>query len=116
MSNFVQPQSLHAAHHSPIKSRHSRWLRPETRRGVNGDGLCTKHNAIAIMRENVCGRLNKRAITFAVGLVSLWHCPGSHSPVGMRQQSAPINIRGEGGSHPTKTALSRFANLWSRET
>jgi hypothetical protein len=73
------------AHHSPIKSRHSRWLCPETRREVNGDGSCTNQSAIAIKRQNLCGRLNKSAITFAARFVCLWPCLGSLSPDRMKR-------------------------------
>jgi hypothetical protein len=44
------------------------------------------HSAIATMRQNVCGRLNKRAIPFTARLTSLWLYPGSRSPVRMRQR------------------------------
>jgi hypothetical protein len=44
------------------------------------------HSAIAITRQNVCGRLNKRAIPFTAALTSLWLYPGSRSPVRMRQR------------------------------
>ena len=80
------------AHH-PIKSGHSRWLRPETRRGVNGDGLCTKHSAIATRPQNVCGPLNKRAIPFTAPLISLWPCPGSRSHVRMKTARRATHMR-----------------------
>jgi hypothetical protein len=96
------------AHHSPIKSRHSRWLRPETRRGVNGDGLCTNHSAIAIMRQNLCGRLNKRAITFAARFISLWPCLGSLSPVRMKRPAREATrMRAAAGSPHAGAANER---------
>jgi hypothetical protein len=105
---FCTDQIDPRANHSPIKSRHSRWLRPEARRGVNGDGLCTNHSAIAIMRQNLCGRLNKRAITFAARFISLWPCLGSLSPVRMKRPARErTRMRAAAGSPHAGAANER---------
>jgi hypothetical protein len=77
------------AHPFPIKATVQGDTGPETRRGERGVS-CVTHDAIAITRRNVCGRLGKRAIQFTARFICPWPCRGSRSPVRTRQQMLPV--------------------------
>jgi hypothetical protein len=84
MSSFAQTDVDRQAQNLPIKSIIKDAAASKHVGANSGESSCTNHNAIAIMRRNVCGPLNRRAIIFTARSGSLWLFPGCHLPVTMK--------------------------------